>query len=523
MNVRLGYAIGSGEPVDIPVRHLVVTGQTQEAGKTTALEALITRSGLKALAFVTKRGEGAFADAHEVRPYFKEEADWEFVKSLLEAARNEKLKFETSWIIKASAGARTLAEVHKNVRKLLETARGINESVYTVLDAYLEIVVPQIARVRWADTIELEHGINVMDLRKLSTEMQQLVIRSALLWVLEHENETVVVVPEAWQFVPQGRNTPVRRAAERFIRLGATLGNYLWIDSQDIAGVDKPILKMVPVWVLGVQRESNEIKRTLDQIPAGVRKPKAEEIALLGLGEFIACYGKHTIPTYAQPTWMSDNEAAAIARGDISLADYAGRPPKTQRSDTVKESEARELRRNNAELSKDLEAVRRENHRLLERLEALEATAGKRPAVARAIDAGRKSEPPDDVEVPVHTGNGALSDAMYQAIRSRLVKDPVVLKVIATKPQLDVEVTRETIAVDGKTWLGLAARLVADGFFDDPRKVGDVYNEGKRIGFSGVRVRADEAVKKLVVMGFLTREGNTYLAVPDMKVNVVER
>lgn len=32
--VRLGFEIPTGAPVDIPLRHMVVTGQTQEAGKT---------------------------------------------------------------------------------------------------------------------------------------------------------------------------------------------------------------------------------------------------------------------------------------------------------------------------------------------------------------------------------------------------------------------------------------------------------------------------------------------------------
>jgi hypothetical protein len=59
--VPLGFVVGSGDAVAIPIRHMCVTGQTQEAGKTTTLEALIGRSQLRALTFVTKRGEGAFA------------------------------------------------------------------------------------------------------------------------------------------------------------------------------------------------------------------------------------------------------------------------------------------------------------------------------------------------------------------------------------------------------------------------------------------------------------------------------
>lgn len=63
--VHLGYEIGTGEPVEIPMRHMVVTGQTQEAGKTTALEAMISRSGMKAIAFVTMHAENPDGNAFE--------------------------------------------------------------------------------------------------------------------------------------------------------------------------------------------------------------------------------------------------------------------------------------------------------------------------------------------------------------------------------------------------------------------------------------------------------------------------
>jgi len=62
--VRLGFEVGTGEPVDIPIGHTVACGQSQRAGKTTALQAIVSRSGRRrALAFVTKRGEGAFQGA----------------------------------------------------------------------------------------------------------------------------------------------------------------------------------------------------------------------------------------------------------------------------------------------------------------------------------------------------------------------------------------------------------------------------------------------------------------------------
>jgi hypothetical protein len=52
-SIHLGYVVGTGEPVEIPLRHTAVTGQTQESGKTTTLEGLISRSGLQAVAYVT--------------------------------------------------------------------------------------------------------------------------------------------------------------------------------------------------------------------------------------------------------------------------------------------------------------------------------------------------------------------------------------------------------------------------------------------------------------------------------------
>jgi hypothetical protein len=119
LRVALGFEVGSGDLVGIPVRNMCVAGQTQESGKTTTLEALITRAGMRAVTFVTKRGESAFRASRRVAPYFREQTDWQFVASVLEASRGERLKFERPWIIRASKGARTLADVQRNVRAAL--------------------------------------------------------------------------------------------------------------------------------------------------------------------------------------------------------------------------------------------------------------------------------------------------------------------------------------------------------------------------------------------------------------------
>jgi hypothetical protein len=356
--IRLGYEIGSGRPVDIPSdRHVAISGQTQRSGKTTTLEALIHRAShrqdgsenaLRAVAFVTKRAEGSFRSAQKIAPYFRDSADWQFVSSILEAMMGERMKFERSWIIDACRGADGLAGVLANVQKRLhgeinpaytawraqpatrgkkktappeyrrKPASGLNASVLTSLEAYLDIVIPQINLLPYTKTLELAPGLNVMDLSDYSTELQQLVIRSVLEWVYERETHTIVVIPEAWEFIPQSRRSPVLLAAEELIRKGAAAGNFVWLDSQDIAGVHKNVLRSVGVWILGVQRELNEVKRTLAYVQGGGRV-KPESVMALGKGQFYAAWDTHVSAVYVQPFWISDAHAAAIARGEETV------------------------------------------------------------------------------------------------------------------------------------------------------------------------------------------------------------
>lgn len=496
--VRLGFEIGSGKPVDIPLRHMVVAGQTQEAGKTTALEGMIGRSGRRALAFVTKRGEGSFAGARIIPPYFREQADWQFVASILEASRGEKLKFERAWIIRASKGARTLAEVQKNVRTALEKAKGLSADVYLTLDAYLEVVVPEIGRVVWAPRVELDTGVNAMDLSGLTAEMQHLVIRSSIRWVLEHAEKTVVVVPEAWKFIPQGRGTPVKLAAEEFIRQAAALGNYLWLDSQDIAGVDKTILKSVPVWVLGVQRETNEVKRTLAQIPGGVKKPDADAIATLGLGEFYACHGRQISRVYAQPLWMEEVRARLVATGKI---DIPAAPEKPRREEHyVTKHEAQKLETENAELKRRVAELER-------KLEA------------KPVSGERLSLGPPDINIPPD-----YIDAIYPALRDRLAKEaPHLLEVLKVKPELRVQTTRERIEASQATLFGRVAILIAEGFFDDGATASAAWTELGARGWSTAKPNVYKECDKLTTLGFLRKVPEGYRSIEGMKVQIDEK
>lgn len=329
--ILLGYELGSGDPVEIPLGHLVVIGQTQESGKTTTLEALISRHAGRGLAFVTKRGEASFRVASPIPPYFRERCDWPFVASILEATISEKLKFQRAWIMRLCQpytekhvsweAPRSLADVADNCEKAITVTKGISQSVYVELREYLRLVLPEIERLELEraglpDRLNLRAGLNVMDLADYIFPVQALVVRSCLEWINRKENNTIAVIPEAWQFAPKQRGSPVKLAAEEFVRQGAALRNYIWLDCQDLAGVADVLLRQVKVWIFGVQRATREIERTLEHIPANLKRPRPAEIATLGKGQFVVCFERQMYKVYVQPAWMRPAHAEAIARGE---------------------------------------------------------------------------------------------------------------------------------------------------------------------------------------------------------------
>jgi hypothetical protein len=168
---------------------------------------------------------------------------------------------------------------------------------------------------------DLAPGLNVVDLERYELHVQSLIIRSIIHWVKNHGDKTVITLPEAWKFAQSQRRSPVRDAAEDYIREGGVLENFLWIDSQNISGISTTLLSQMRVWLFGVQRLRSEIEKTLDAIPDNIYpRPRAADIAMLGKGEFFACYDQEMYRTYVWPAWMrSGLHAEAIARGEESV------------------------------------------------------------------------------------------------------------------------------------------------------------------------------------------------------------
>jgi len=488
--IFLGYELDSGKPVSIPVRHLCVTGQTQESGKTTTLEALISRSERRAIAFITKRGESSFATGRKILPYFKERADWEFLESVLEAIMRQKMKFERAWIVRACKGARSLADVRHNVSQLMaKSKRSMDADIYMLLGEYLDKVLPLLARLPKSDSIPLATGLNVMDLRSYPEELQMLIVASSLHWVHERENEVISILPEAWKFAPQGRNTPVKLEVRKIAREGAGLRNYIWVDSQDIAGVEKEILRAAAVWLIGVQREANEIERALSSIPKGIKRPKEGDIPTLRLGQFFVCWGEHVKKVYVQPAWMPANSALQIATGELRVEDCP--PPK--RSPAEDE---------NVDYKAAYEEAKQEVDQLKQRIGELEKILGDRSKAMTSLPA-----PASIPEKPVS-------------------QDEVTIALDVKRPEINVTIRRFTIQMNDETTDGRLAVLISEGFFDQPRKIANLNDEFRARGWmaqTGRPLPLNLPLGKLAEIGFLRIVGQaTYQVVPGMKVNVKE-
>jgi hypothetical protein len=319
-----------------------------------------------------------------------------------------------------------------------------------------------------------------------------------------------VVIPEAWEFVPEGKGSPVKASAVALVRKGAGIGNYIWVDSQDMAGVDKTILRGCTTWLIGVQREANEIKRSLANIPAGIKKPNAADVATLERGQFFVCWGRHCVKTYVRPAWLSEESAREVAKG-TAIGDSvksAGAPNRSIRKPReepeVKKSEADALRTSNADLTREVLDLRQQIARL---------TGGK-PSPA----ATPKAEAPATAD-----GAPADIDAIVARLRDLATKDPILLRVIAQRPELEVSVTRKTIQASEESLMGKCAILISEKFFDNSQTGHGTYLELKRRGASIAKPSVYRELDKIAALGFLTKESEGgYKAVAGMKVNVVE-
>lgn len=556
--IHLGYEVKTGRAVTIPLRHTAVIGLTQESGKTTTLEALITRANLRALAFVTKRGEGSFNIGRIIPPYFQEPCQdasqplWQYVASLLETTLGgEKLRMQRASIMRVcdagTAGKsaswkkpETLAAVAANIEIALEHTRsGFDQSMYLQLREYFRIVTPQIESLPRAAALELKPGLNIMYLEGQPPQMQALIITSCLNWIRTQEKNTVTIIPEGWKFLGEGRASPAVAAGEQLIREGGVLQNFLWLDSQDLVGIAPQIRKSIGVWILGRQGEINEAERTVKHLPTESQKPKPSDIQRLGKGFFYVSAGKELRKVYVQPSWLDAATAALVAATESAAP---ARPRADKGDDEMMWRErAEKLETDLAELNRNFETwraerteaegqfaqkIRRQQETIAELQKLLERQSNPVPLPDPAAVQRILKDPDCPAPSKFSQGDKERADEwlvnVWPRVRETVAQDPVALRVFAAAPEMEVIITPKRVEISADTLRGFLALMISNGAFNTGTYAKDVANFLKCEGRGTANSNLSRELKALVTMGFLRTSGNTkgmlYERKPGLKI-----
>lgn len=525
MTFRIGYRVPDGVAVDTELQHLAIFGLTQKSGKTTSLEGFAKRVGATALIFRTKRGDIGFENARQVQPYFRERVDWRYIEGLVSAQLQEKARFYRGDIILAVRGAKTVAEVHSNVQKRLDKAKNPwTQKVLVELNEYLTEVEDSLKTRTFATYVDIERGkAVVMDLEGYPLAMQQLVIASTLSYLMETEHNVIVVLPEARDFVPEDRMTPAKLAIENFIRKGATLGNYLWLDSQSLTGLDMDVMRHVGLWLFGRQTLDLEVHRDLKFLPG--RKHSNEEVTGLELGQFLVVEGESVTKTYVQPAWLDPATARGVSMGRTHVRDIhkteeenVDAKERKQYEDRIKglETLLNEANADKAELVRSLA----DEHRRAEANAKLAAHA-----TARAIE-----HAPGPRELAAALSQATSSEAGSARVSESRVgptdeQERVDLHVSHSVPNLTVHVKevrleRTTEDLDGKL-----AKLITESFFNAPRRPAEVRAEFIARGWpkylgGNSQVAFGKAFARFAEWGFFRVLDDAYQVIPEAMARV---
>ncbi|MCI4324879.1 MAG: hypothetical protein L3K00_03205 [Thermoplasmata archaeon] len=506
----IGYEVPSGTRFDVPLQHTAVYGLTRKAGKTTALEGMISRVGTTALVFRCGKNDLPFEGAHRIRAFFRERYDWRYVERLLWSFLEEKSKVYRTLVMRATQGATSLADVHARIVKAGKTARrSWDQDLLFQLDHFFREILPALASLRLATDLELELGrVNLIDLEGQSKTVQALLIASALdrLMARPPEGGCVVVLPEARNFVPSDTRTPATKSADDFVREGAKLGLYLWIDSQSLTGVDQQVVRNFGLSLHGHQTSDIEIRRIVKAIDHGI---ESKDVKRLGLGQFLVEDQDGVRVVYVTPAWLPAEVAVLVAKGTVS-AEEAARRYKHTPEINVDEKERTEYDEKIAGLEHNVRQLNERNIALEQRAKDAERRAEANAKAAAASAVARVGAAPKPTEFEALAGESED----LERIRTDL-------HVQVETPNLTVHVREVRIDAQGDELRGIIAQLLVSGFFAKAVMPVDVAKEivargGKDYRTNGgQRKRLHTELVWFAGSGFLRRGGPRFEVVTD--------
>ena len=297
----------------IPVFHSFLSGITQ-LGKTTALKRMIHEAQQQGYTMIVidvkkKPQEKAdFEDMGNYMPTFVRESarmgvDPLGLKGLLESASKLRLNFQFPELIKVCEGSKSLRDVLSKIDLTLDRARihPIQRDKLEVLKFLLQGLVEELSHVEPSREMNFVPGeINVMNVSGFSDGFKQMVVKSVAEEVREKYTGVIVVFDEAHIQLPQQYSSASKHACTKLIKEGAGSRQFVWLADQTVTEVDKDVLKQCEVWLLGRQRELNEAKRALNQLPfkQGI---SMQDIMRLKVGDFFVATSEYVKKVHVEP------------------------------------------------------------------------------------------------------------------------------------------------------------------------------------------------------------------------------
>jgi hypothetical protein len=243
------FTVPSGEVVTLEPFHYAIIGQTQFSGKTTLIKRLsewVAAQGYKVLIFDTKETEADYAGFGEEVPVCLRETTDSFVLiGLLESMFRRRLTPYYATLSRLTEAAKDFDDIIARAKDLeARTKSSWLKDACRVLYDSLERLKNETAKVETVPKLKLYPGINRMVINDFSLEAQQLIVKNAFEDALTiYKRKLVLVIDEAFKFIPQGYSSAATRAIMNFITQGAKTGLFGWISTQFLAVTDKDPLK----------------------------------------------------------------------------------------------------------------------------------------------------------------------------------------------------------------------------------------------------------------------------------------
>lgn len=293
MSEEFLFTVPSGEPVAIEPFHYAIVGQTQFSGKTTLIKRLsewASDLGYKILIFDTKETEADYAGfGVEVPVCLRETTDSFVLIGLLESMFRRRLTHYYATLSRLTERASGFDDIIERAKQMEEKTRSSwLKDACRVLYDLLERLQNETSKVETVPQLQLSSDINRMIINDFSLEAQQLIVKNAFEDALRiYKRNLVLVVDEAFKFIPQGYSSPATRAIMNLMTQGAKTGLFGWISTQFLAVTDKDPLKACAIKFLGTQDHITEVKHTLALIPEVRGKFTANDIMKLKLGHWV--------------------------------------------------------------------------------------------------------------------------------------------------------------------------------------------------------------------------------------------